>query len=335
MEQSDQADIKTRVLVVKLSSLGDLFHALPAVHMLKTQLNATVDWVTQTEYAQLVECFTDIDRVIAFPRRRSDGGKIAFLREALSHRYDYIVDFQGLMKSALLARMARGTRRIGPSFHREGSKAFYSSVAGELDKNRHAIHENLDVVRHLGLEVTGIEFPMAFPDLVKDRPSPRIALFPVTRWKNKCWPEESFVTAGRMLRNKTGASIYLFGSKVDRPVCSRIEAGIGGVVTNLTGRTSLVELGSFLASMDLVIANDSGPMHFAAAIGVPVLAVFGPTDPGRTGPYGGRHKVLVGRRSCRPCMSRKCRFDAVVCMREVTAAAVVRAAMEMLGLASA
>lgn len=331
MAKSDQSGHKIRILVVKLSSLGDLFHVLPAVHMLKSQLNATVDWVTQTEYASLIQCFTDVDRIIPFPRRRQQGSRIRFLVELLRYRYDYICDFQGLMKSAVLVRMARGARRIGPSFHREGSRVFYASVAGNRDKNRHAVDENLDVVRHLGLEVTTPEFPVKFPVLPLDKPSPRIALVPVTRWKNKCWPEECFASVGKQLRERTGATIYVLGSSEDVNVCRRVSEDIGDPVVNLAGRTSLVELGSLLSSMDLVVCNDSGPMHVAAAVNVPVIAVFGPTDPTRTGPYGQLDRgVLMGRRSCRPCMDDTCTQGAVVCMREVTPAAVVERGLKIL-----
>ena len=328
MNNTAQGGNKTRVLIVKLSSLGDLFHSLPAVRMLKTQLNATIDWVTQTEYAGLVKCFTDVDRVIAFPRRRKQGSRFRFLLDLRKFRYDYIIDLQGLMKSALIGRLARGARRIGPSYHREGAGMFYSSLAGEKNKNRHAVDENLDVIAHLGLEITAPEFPVVFPDLPVEHPSPRIALAPVTRWKTKCWPAVNFSSVGRMLSERIGASIYLLGSGEDTEVCRRIGEDIGGPVANLVGRSSLVELGSLISKMDAVVSNDSGPMHIAAAVGVPVVAVFGPTDPRRTGPFGQIERVLIGRRSCQPCMERTCRFGPAACMHEITPAmaadAVVR-----------
>ncbi|MEI6971034.1 MAG: lipopolysaccharide heptosyltransferase II [bacterium] len=334
MKQPVNPAARTRILVVKLSSLGDLFHVLPAVRLLKSQLNASVDWVTQTEYAPLVECFPDVRRVIPFPRRRKQGSRLKFLRELWRFRYDYIIDFQGLMKSALITRLARGTRRIGPSFHREWSSLFYTTVTGPKNKDRHAVDENIDVVRHLGLELGAPEFPLAFPDVSIDTPAPRVAIVPVTRWKNKCWPWESFVAAGRQLRSRTGASLYIVGSAEDQDVCRRISEEIGGPVVNLAGRTSIVEMGSLLAKMDIVLCNDSGPMHVAAALNVPLVAVFGPTDPRRTGPYGQLHHVLMGRNSCQPCMDDNCKLGVVVCMREVTPAAVVDLAARILELGS-
>ena len=123
-----------QILIVKLSSLGDLFHALPAVHNLKVGLDATVDWVVQSEYADLVRCFSDVDRVIALDRSALVDNWVPF-RDALREReYDLIVDLQGLLKSALTARFARGCKRIGPSFHREGSRLLYHAVAGRCNK---------------------------------------------------------------------------------------------------------------------------------------------------------------------------------------------------------
>jgi heptosyltransferase-1 len=108
-----------KILVVKLSSLGDLFHPLPAVRCLKRELGAEIHWVVQEEYAGLVACFSDVSRVIRFPRRGFAAAGRAFVSELRRDRYDIAIDFQGLLKSALTTRMARAERRIGPSFHRE------------------------------------------------------------------------------------------------------------------------------------------------------------------------------------------------------------------------
>ncbi len=329
-----------RVLVVKLSSMGDLFHVLPAVHALKTGLNARLDWVTQAVYTDLVKCFTDVDRVIAWHRPSGFRSLRAALRELRLSDYDLIVDFQGLLKSAAVARLARGARRIGPSFHREGSWLLYSDVAGPRNKQRHAVDENLDVIRYLRLPLGSPEFRLAFPPQAIDEPAPRVALIPFSRWPSKNWPTTSFVDVGRSLREQTGASLFILGSRAEAADCERMAAqfhvgggsssGAIGRVINLAGRTSLPQLGGVLQAMDLVISNDSGSMHMAAAAGVPVLAVFGPTDAVRTGPYGPAHRVLHGDLKCRPCFIKKCRFNDEACLRAVTTDMVVAAATEML-----
>jgi ADP-heptose:LPS heptosyltransferase len=163
-----------KTLIVKLSSLGDLFHALPAVHNLKVGLGTRLDWAVAEEYAGLAGCFTDVDRVIAFPRRRFFAGFGSFAGELRRESYDRVIDLQGLLKSALVTCLARGKEKIGPSFHREGSRLFYSSVAGPRDRSRHAVEENLDVIGHLGIERLEPAFPVRFPAREPSLPAPRI-----------------------------------------------------------------------------------------------------------------------------------------------------------------
>lgn len=324
-----------RILVVKLSSLGDLMHALPAVHNLKVGLSADVDWVTQAEYVELIRCCEDVADVIPFPRRHPIRNGIGFLRRLRLRRYDLVVDLQGLMKSALVCRLARAHRILGPSFRREGAGLFYHAVAGPRNKARHAVDENLDVVRLLGLDVLPVAFPLRVAPPAGLPAHPRVALLPVSRRANKNWPEERFIEVARRLRRERGASIFCLGGNVDRLVCAEIARVVtadndGPPVTDLAGRTSLVEMAGVLAGMDLVIGNDSGPIHVAAALGVPVLAVFGPTDPGRTGPYGNHHRVVGAGVDCRPCHRRECALATTHCLERVSASQVLEVAEAML-----
>jgi heptosyltransferase-1 len=283
-----------RLLIVKLSSLGDLIHALPAVRDLRRGLNATVDWVTQSDYAALARCFSDVDEIITFPRQNFLVEAARFARPLRRSRYDLIVDLQGLLKSALLvARLARGDRRVGPGYSREGARWLYSDRAPPGDPDRHAVEQALDVVRHLGVAVGNAAFPIRFPDYPLSGPSPRVAFIPCSRWPAKNWPAEQFIDLGRKLQEQAGATLYLVGGPGDQSACRNIEVGLAGRVVNLCGRTSLVELGGALKTMNLVVSVDSGPMHMAAACNVPVLAIFGVTDPRRTGPYGAGHRVVL------------------------------------------
>ncbi len=324
------ASAAARVLVVKLSSLGDLFHALPAVHCLKAGLHATIDWVVHPAYRELVECFTDVDRVIPFARDVRSGALSGDLRALRAQPYDLIVDLQGILKSALVARLARGGRRIGPSFHREGAWLFYQAVAGPRDKDRHAVEENLDVVRYLGLPVLPPVFPLKFPMQLVGEPEPRVALLPFSRWPSKNWPAPSFVQVGRALQEYANASIFLIGGAAEAAASAELAKEFKGRVINLVGRLSLPQLGGVLQAMNLVIANDSGPMHMAASLGTPVLAVFGPTTKQRTGPYDARHRVVAGNLRCQPCFSKICRFKDNSCLCAVTPESVVNIALEML-----
>lgn len=326
---------KKRILIIKLSSFGDIFHALPAVNNLKVALDAEIDWVTQPEYVELVKCFPVVSSVIPFPRREFLTQGFGFLRTLRGRHYDLVIDLQGLLKSALVARLARGARTIGPSFQREGARFFYDAVAGRRDKNRHAVEENLDVVRTLGLPVIPVRFPIAFPAQVVDAGAPRVAIVPVSRRENKNWPVECFLQTARALQQEFRASIFLFGSKADHAICEGIRSELmsrtpAGTVVNLAGKTSLVEMGRWFTQMNLVVVNDSGPLHMAVALGIPVVTLFGPTDPRRTGPYGEGHRVITSEMACAPCFARVCKLPKVECMNRISPNTVIAAAREVL-----
>lgn len=264
------------------------------MHRLKQGLGAVVDWVTQPEYRDLVRCFEDVDEVILFPRANFLRSVPGYLRELRRRRYDYIVDLQGLLKSAaLVGRLARGGERVGPPFRREGTAWFYSISARGGERQAHAVDQLLAVAETLGAPAGPIEFPVSFPRTELSAPTPRVGLIPCSRWPAKNWPVEQFAEVARCLRDRAGASVFLFGARGDEETCSRIEQMAGARLTNLCAKTSLPELGAHLKQMDLVISVDSGPMHMAAACGTPVLALFGITDPRRIGPYGASHRVLT------------------------------------------
>lgn len=281
-----------RILVVKLSSLGDLFHALPAVHRIRAATGATMDWVCHDIYVDLVRLFEPVERVISFPRRSFLKNGREFLRDLRKESYDLALDFQGLLKSALVARGARANRRIGPSFPREGANLFYNAVAGPRNKQRHAVDECLDTARYLGVPDEPVEFPMKIPASTFNFLRPCIGLLPCSRRAEKNWPVDRFAETARALRERTGSSFAVLGSPADAEPCAELVRRIGLSAQNLCGRTTLVELVGLIHALDLLITVDSGPMHIAAAVGTPTVALFGPTDPVRTGPYGDIHRVL-------------------------------------------
>lgn len=319
-----------RILIIKLSSLGDLFHALPTVHNLKTATGAAIDWVTNTAYVDLVHCFDDVDTVIPFPRNSMLRDAPLFIRALRRTKYDMIIDLQGLLKSAIVARAARGKMRIGPSFHREGSHFFYDTVAGKRNKHRHAVIENLDVILHQDFDLQAPVFPVSFPPTAFSAPSPHIVISPASRWETKNWPADRFAEVARHLQARLGVSVTLLGAPADMDACRTIEGMLQGGCQNLAGRTSIVEMGAILKKADLLISNDSGPVHMAAAAGTPTLVVFGPTNPDRTGPFGDRHRVIQTQKDCQPCMNRRCKNPDSSCIRNVTAEEVIAAAESML-----
>jgi len=322
---------QSRVLVIKMSSLGDIFHALPTTHSLKSGLGARLDWVVNSQYADTVACFGDVDRVIPFPRKRLLAGHAEFIRELQRERYDLVCDLQGLLKSAYVARRARAKRRIGASFCRELAHLFYRELAGPKNKDRHAVEECLDIVRYLGLEIDRSPPPLNFPDFETGLARPRVAFAPVSRWQTKDWPPEHFVHLGQDLQRERKASILIVGGPDEKPVCDGIAAKIGGACRSLAGETSIPELGGVLQAVDLLVAVDSGPVHIAAALGTPVLGLYGITDPVRTGPYGPQHRTISAEvNGSRHGDFRKATPENLIVMRSIEAGNVVAAALDML-----
>lgn len=324
-----------RILIVKLSSLGDILHALPTVAALKAAHGATIDWLVQPAYVPLVSRFNPVDRVMTFPRREFARHAFRFWAELRRERYDLVVDLQGLLKSAWPARLARrnsGAPCVGPSFHREGTRMFYTSVAGPRNKNRHAVEENLDVIRWLGWVESPVQFPMQFPRMELQEPPPRVVIVPASRWATKNWPADYFSDLIRRLL-VLECSVVLAGGKEEAGACGDIErsVGPGPGLLNMAGKTTLIELGSLLQAANLVVTVDSGPMHLAAALGTPVLALFGPTDPTRTGPYGRNARVLwADGLPCRPCFSDRCERHDFACLRQIYPSRVLDEVLRML-----
>jgi len=308
-----------KILIIKLSSIGDLFHALPTVHNLKVELSAEVHWVTQKENAKLVECFDDVSKVILFPRKETFKGFKQFVKELRAEEYDYIIDLQGLMKSAFVARFAKGKNRIGPSFQREGAFLFYNSVAGKRNKNRHAVEECYDVVDFLKLNRIEPTYNITFPKYgLPESSSPKVAIAPVSRWETKNWNPEQFAETAKILIEKLNASIFLIGAPDDKDVCDKINGLLDGRAINLAGKTFLTESGSVLEQMDVLLSNDSGPVHIACAINLRNYVIFGPTSPLRTGPFGDNNFVFQVDLDCVPCYKRTCKFGDKRCMIAIT-----------------
>lgn len=291
-----------RVLFIKLSSLGDLLHALPTAQLLQQGLKqrfggAELDWVTQPEYTDLVSRFDCVSSVIPFPRHNFLSGYRAYRRQVRARDYDLVVDVHGMLKSGLAARSAKSSRRIGPSFAREGNHLFQTELAGPKNRQRHAIDECLDVLRHLDLPDEPVTFPVNWVPFIGKLGERPVAIAPCSRWTAKNWPLDRFAALAQALAQDPTIHLHLVGGPADETAANTLLAALApDRATSHCGKTSIPELGGLLARMELLITNDSGPMHMAVAAGTRTLALFGPTDPHRTGPYGEAHQVLAAPR---------------------------------------
>ena len=322
-----------RIVIIKLSSMGDTLHALPTVAAIKEHLGAEIDWVVQPEFAPLVRCFAPVDRVLLWPRSGSWQVRRQALGELRAVRYDLAIDLQGLLKSAFVTRLSQAGRRIGPSFHREGALLFYNLVAGRRNKQRHAIEECMDVLDLLDIPRPATpQFPLNLPEIRLD-PAPagvrRVAIAPLSRWPSKNWPLTHFAAVARHLVNECNLELHGIGGPDDAAAVEEMMRLAGVPMRNHCGSYSLAESGSLLREMDLLLTNDSGPMHLAVAVGTPCVALFGPTLPDRTGPYGEGHRVLR-LDNCPPCRRRDCQRPRTICLADLPPEMVIDTVREVL-----
>ena len=274
-----------RILVVRLGAMGDVIHALPAVAGLKQSMpGSRVTWAIETKWAPLLAGNPYVDRVVHFDRR-SLGGLAALWRGLRSERYDFAVDFQGLIKSALVARAARAGAIIGfhPSQIRERAAAlFYSKRIAT--SAAHVVDQNLELAGAAGASAMLRVFPLPEGRAEGDLPAGEFVLAsPQAGWQSKQWPTENYAALAVALQRDLGIPLVL-----NLPPNSRVPECAGALVH----RSSIEGLIHATRRASAVVGVDSGPLHLAAALGKPGVAIFGPTDPARTGPYGDSLTVL-------------------------------------------
>ena len=318
-----------RILIIKPSSLGDVVHALPTVNLIRRRFtNAHIAWLINDSLASLLRNSPLINERIAFPRH--DWAKLPRLvRQLRRGQFDLVVDLQGLLRSGLMTWTTRASRRVGLSDAREGARLFYNEVV-EVPR-AHAVERYLCAAKHLGCDGAPIEFPLGASDAdreyVDQLLSPARSLIAVSaaaRWPTKLWGNEKFAALIQQLPRER---VVLTGAAADVPRANQLCCGC----INVAGKTDLAQLAELFRKCAVVISNDSGPMHLAAAVGTPVVAIFGPTDPALTGPYGNRHVVLRSDIPCSPCMKPRCTHTPKMeCMSLVTVEQVLAAVQPFL-----
>ncbi|MBX3303312.1 MAG: lipopolysaccharide heptosyltransferase II [Nitrospira sp.] len=326
----------SRILLIKPSSLGDIVHTLPVVSALKAQWSgAHITWLVKRQWAELVERVEGIDRV--WPIDQTVGSWIRQGQALRAERFDLAIDLQGLLRSGVLARLSGAPMRIGFANGREGSPWFYTHRVPVLNPDIHAVDRYLLVAAALGIVVPRrprFAFSVLDEDLAVVRAlferngysldKPWVAMNVGARWLTKRWPLASFAAIADQLYESHRDPVVLIGSTDDRLYVDRLRALMKHPCIDLSGAVPLRCLPALLSKAAVMITNDSGPMHIAAACGIPVVAMFGPTSATRTGPYGAIHHVLTGQVPCSPCFSRVCRHDPEMeCLERITPAHVM------------
>jgi lipopolysaccharide heptosyltransferase I len=341
------------ILIVKMSAIGDVVHTLPALNALRqTYPDAKIDWLVEDTAADLLLGHRALDRVLIWPRRtfvrlikrgrllRARNVFFDTFQELRATPYNLIIDFQALLKSSLWVFLARGRRKAGfdrGMAHAENSQYFLNERVPAVSMEIHALDRGLKLLEYLGIPTTRIiyDIPVRKEDeriaeaLLKESPTPPdqplIAVNPVAKWPTKLWPPERFREVAERLSHH-GCRVAFTGSGDDRKLIDEICRPMKVPILRLDGRTSLKTLAALYHRAKAVITTDTGPMHLAAAVGTPVVALFGPTAPWRTGPYGEDHVAVRVGLSCSPCFRRRCHtneFEKMACMRRIPVGKIV------------
>lgn len=313
---------KYRLLVVRLGAMGDILHALPAVTALRNaHPEWVIDWVVEPIWSALLTTSVGIarDTVHSFPQQplvdgvyfaaarkwkrnlfaRETRNEIAALRRGLKQeRYDAVVDFQGAVRSAMIGRMARSRRYIGEANPREAAAKilFTERIATH---GVHVIEQDVEVAAEIaGDELKPVQPKLPFDpsakkwadDLIAQKEgAPAVLINPGAGWGAKRWPIERYADVARGLLNR-GCLVFVNAGPGEVLLADEVVKRTGGGAVSLL--CSIEQLIAITRKVSLAIAGDTGPLHLACALGRPVVGIYGPTDPGRNGPFGTRFKVF-------------------------------------------
>jgi len=340
-----------KILIVRVSALGDIVHALPVLAAIKrAKPDAQVDWLVEESYASILSIAHGLHRRVIVRAKKSFesadavsfGGLLGYKNAASylwNQDYDVALDLQGLIKSAIWARISFADRVIGfdPPNLREPQAAFlYSQTVTPLDA-KHVIQKNLSILSAIGITTTSMEMPMQ-PHASADTAAAIdtaggsrgfIVLNPGAAWPNKRWPPERFGALAAALRDRTGLRSLVTWGPSERELANAVVSASAGAAS-LAPATSVSDLAVLMREAALVVAGDTGPLHIAAAMGTPLVGLYGPTWPERNGPWDPKDVVISRANACVCHHKRQC-LRGAPCINEITLDEVVAASQKRLG----
>lgn len=322
-----------RVCLIKPSSLGDVVHAVPTFLALRELWpSAEFSWVVNRGLRGLLDGLDGLDEVIPYDRAKmrfsASGLRHAgrFLADLRRRRFDLVIDLQGLLRSGIMSLASGAPVRVGFGEAREGATAFYTHVLPRPSATQHAVDRLFRVARELGAKTNHPRFSVALSESdrrwadesLRNVAGPRLVVNVGARWVTKRWLPAHFAEVARLAAASFGAALIAVGAPEDAPLVAEfIEAlGPGHACLDLCGKTTLPQLTAVLAASDVVLSNDTGPLHLAAAAGARVVGIYTCTSSEATGPYGTRAVAVSTRIWCAASRKRTCgRLD---CMTELT-----------------
>lgn len=321
------------ILIVKLGALGDVINTLPLAVNLKEHFNARIHWLIEPLSYPLVSNHTCVDRTILFNKYRWRTSLGEVRRQVRKIRYDMTLDLQRILKSGVLSMMAKTGRRIG--FDKKRCKELtwmfpFERIPPE-DPEKHMLSQYQEFAHYLGVPNFNVRWDIpvtgkGFADL----PAEYIVLnIGATKPANRWYPDR-FASLAEAVMKRYDMPAVITGGPEDIPEAKQISGAANSEIIDLVGKTSLKDLIEVLDGSKAVVSCDTGPMHLAVALGKEVVALFGPANPRRTGPYRGR--VIQKYLDCSPCKLRRCKSRA--CMDAISAGDVMERLKEVLHISS-
>ena len=326
------------ILIVRLGALGDIVHALPMAAALRGRFaDARIDWVVDERHQDVLELVPVVDRrIVLRTRSASLRRRVTELRRTLAGAsYDIAVDAQGLIKSAVVARLSGARRILGfaPPYLRERVARLCYTETHDPGDTGHVIEKNLTLAAALGADVSQVRFPLSVPDSVAldalrarraaEGDTPFAVLNPGAAWPNKRWPPDRFGAVAQWLRRERGLSSVITWGPGDETMAAAVVASSAGAA-ELAPTTSIADLVAIIRAAALMVSGDTGPMHLATAVGTPIVGIFGPTDATRNGPWAVDDVTVSRFASCACHHQRRCRI-AHWCLEDISIADVTAA----------
>ena len=333
----------TRFLIVRLGALGDIVHAIPVAAAIRRAFPpARIDWLVSARHREILDLVPVIDRRLVINDRGGASGGATLLgavRELRRARYDVAIDLQGLIKSALLARASGAPRVVGfsSSYAREGlARLFYTDShdpgrGGLYDprETRHVVEVNLSVLDAIGIAAGRPEFPIdrvesSVARQALEQSGGRYALLnPGAAWPNKRWPPERFGAVAAALRDRVGLrSVALWGPGEESLAHEVVASSFGAAVP--TARSTIADVVALARGAAVMLSGDTGPTHIAAALGTPLVGIYGPTRAVRNGPMQPQDLTVSRDDICACHHLRRCKLDRM-CLLDIEVAEVVSA----------
>jgi len=336
-----------RILLIKPSSIGDVVHALPFLKVLRDHYpHDLIHWLVSSACRDVVEGNPLLDNIVVYertPKTKARGASfVRLLRTLRAAHYTISIDLQGLLRSAAFTVAAGAPVRVGFKNAREGAPLSYNRAVPVPSLDMHAVDRYLLVAESLGISIPAswrVEFPLFVRDEARrsldgilERSGAEYAecllvIAPAARWESKTWPAKHFAASANALSRKHGLQVIVTGSPAEVACAQKVASLMDTKPVVLAGKISLAQMIALVSRARLLLTNDSGPMHIADALGTPLVAVFGPTNPVRTGPYRQRTHVVRADVACAPCYRKVC--AKAECMREVTPEMVMQKARQV------